>query len=106
MTKSLLYDRSGDQHHDAISPFYKSVRGSDLGAVLYYLARMLQPCENPLVIVCCLIMAVSEDVGLTNNALQTYATSVYLTTVKVGMKDTLSTLAQLVLTICLSKMSN
>ncbi|KAJ0425012.1 DNA polymerase III, clamp loader complex, gamma/delta/delta subunit [Aspergillus carlsbadensis] len=105
LTKSLLYDRSGDQHYDTISAFHKSVRGSDPDAALYYLARMLQSGENPLFIARRLVVAASEDVGLANNALQIYATSVYVMIEKLGISDTQSALAQLVVTMCLSKKS-
>jgi putative ATPase len=105
LTKGLLYDRSGDQHYDTISAFHKSVRGSDPDAALYYLIRMLQSGENPLFIVRRLIVAASEDIELANNALQTYATLVYLIIEKLGIKDTQSALAQLVVTMCLSKKS-
>lgn len=37
LTKTLVYDRSGDQHYDTISAFHKSVRGSNADAALYYL---------------------------------------------------------------------
>lgn len=37
LTKTLVYDRSGDQHYDTISAFHKSVRGSNPDAALYYL---------------------------------------------------------------------
>jgi putative ATPase len=46
LTKTLVYDRAGDQHYDTISAFHKSVRGSDPDAALYYLARMLQSGEE------------------------------------------------------------
>jgi replication-associated recombination protein RarA len=49
---------------------------------------MLQSGENPLFIVRRLIVAASEDIGLANNALQTYATLVYLMIEKLGIKDT------------------
>ncbi|KAL4986251.1 DNA polymerase III, clamp loader complex, gamma/delta/delta subunit [Aspergillus falconensis] len=105
LTKSLLYDRSGDQHYDTISAFHKSIRGSDPDAALYYLVRMLQSGEIPLFIARRLIVATSEDIGLANNALQTYATSVYMMIEKLGIEDTQSALAQLVITMCLSKKS-
>ena len=68
LTKTLVYDRAGDQHckkmfemgslkymltklpDDTISALHKSVRGSDPDAALYYLARMLQSGEDPLYI--------------------------------------------------------
>src|SRR6266550_3362077 len=48
--RSLLYDRAGDQHYDTISAFIKSVRGSDPDAALYWLMRMIDAGEDPLVI--------------------------------------------------------
>jgi len=37
LTRTLVYDRQGDQHYDTISAFHKSVRGSNPDAALYYL---------------------------------------------------------------------
>ena len=42
LTRTLVYDRSGDMHYDTISAFHKSVRGSNADAALYYLGRMLK----------------------------------------------------------------
>jgi putative ATPase len=55
LTKTLVYDRAGDQHYDTISAFHKSVRGSDPDAALYYLARMLVVSNFPLFLIrdCC-----------------------------------------------------
>src|SRR2546429_2119212 len=46
--RSLLYDRAGDQHYDTISAFIKSVRGSDPDAALYWLMRMIDAGEDPM----------------------------------------------------------
>ncbi|OGM42534.1 werner helicase interacting protein [Aspergillus bombycis] len=105
LTMHLNYDRSGDQHYDTISAFHKSIRGSDADAALYYLARMLKSGENPLFIARRLIVATSEDIGLANNVLQTYATSVYSVLEKLGIQDAQASLAQLVVMVCLSKKS-
>ena len=105
LTKSLLYDRSGDQHYDTISALHKSIRGSDPDAALYYLARMLKSGENPLFIARRLVVATSEDIGLANNSLQTYATSVYLLIETLGIQDIEAALAQLVIVMCLSEKS-
>lgn len=51
LTKTLVYDRAGDQHYDTISAFHKSVRGSDPDAALYYLARMLVVSSFPLFLI-------------------------------------------------------
>ena len=69
LTKTLVYDRNGDQHYDNISAFHKSIRGSDPDAALYYLARMLASGEDPLYIARRLIVIASEDVGLADNTM-------------------------------------
>jgi putative ATPase len=61
---TLLYDRMGDAHYDTISAFIKSVRGSDVDASLYWLARMLEAGEDPLFVARRLIILAAEDVGL------------------------------------------
>lgn len=50
LTKTLVYDRSGDMHYDTISAFHKSVRGSDPDGALFWLGRMLKSGEvhNPM----------------------------------------------------------
>jgi putative ATPase len=64
---STSYDRTGDARYDMISALHKSVRGSDGGAALYWLARMLTAGEDPLYIARRLIVMASEDIGLANN---------------------------------------
>lgn len=59
----FAYDARGDQHHDTISAFIKSIRGSDPDAAVYYLARMLESGEDPLFIARRLVILASEDVG-------------------------------------------
>jgi putative ATPase len=62
--RTLLYDKSGDQHYDTISALHKSLRGSDPDASLYWLGRMLEAGEDALYIVRRLIRFASEDVGM------------------------------------------
>ncbi len=59
----FAYDARGDHHHDTISAFIKSIRGSDPDAAVYYLARMLESGEDPLFIARRLVILASEDVG-------------------------------------------
>jgi pimeloyl-ACP methyl ester carboxylesterase len=40
--RSLLYDKSGEEHFNLISALHKSIRNSDADAALYWLARMLE----------------------------------------------------------------
>ncbi len=58
------YDKSGDGHYNLISALHKSLRGSDVDAALYWLARMLVGGEQPLYILRRMVRFASEDIGL------------------------------------------
>ncbi|TFG66981.1 MAG: replication-associated recombination protein A [Gemmatimonadales bacterium] len=58
------YDKSGDQHYNAISALHKAVRGSDVDGTLYWLARMLEAGEDPMYVARRLIRMALEDIGL------------------------------------------
>jgi putative ATPase len=61
--RSLLYDKSGEEHFNLISALHKSMRNSDPDAAVYWLARMLEAGEDPLYIARRLVRFASEDVG-------------------------------------------
>lgn len=60
--RALQYDRAGEEHHNTISAFIKSMRAGDVDAALYYLARMVAAGEDPLVIARRMVVFASEDV--------------------------------------------
>lgn len=69
--KSLLYDKTGEEHYNMISALHKSMRNSDPDAAIYWMCRMLEGGENPLYIARRLIRFASEDIGMADsNALQ------------------------------------
>ena len=69
--KSLLFDKTGEEHYNLISALHKSIRDSDADASLYWLARMLEAGEDPLFVARRLVRASTEDVGLADpNALR------------------------------------
>ncbi len=69
--KAIVYDAAGDAHHDTISAFIKSIRGSDPDAALYWLAKMLHAGEDPRFIARRIVISASEDIGLADsNALR------------------------------------
>jgi putative ATPase len=105
LTKTLVYDRAGDQHYDTISAFHKSIRGSDSDAALYYLARMLQSGEDPLFIARRLVVVASEDVGLADNTLLPLATATYTATQQIGMPEARIPLAHCTVALCLAPKS-
>jgi putative ATPase len=62
-SKTLLYDKSGEEHYNVVSALIKSMRGSDPDAALYWLLRMLEAGEDPLFLLRRLMIFASEDVG-------------------------------------------
>lgn len=87
LTKTLVYDRAGDQHYDTISAFHKSIRGSNPDAALYYLARMIQSGEDALYIARRLIVMASEDIGLADNSMLSLASATYNACEKIGLPE-------------------
>lgn len=59
-----LYDKSRDSHYNLISALHKSLRGSDVDAALYWLARMLEGGEDPFYILRRMVRFAVEDIGL------------------------------------------
>lgn len=105
LTKTLVYDRAGDQHYDTISAFHKSVRGSDPDAALYYLARMLQSGEDALFIARRMVVIASEDVGLADNTMLSLATATYTAVEKIGMPEARIPLGHCATALCLAPKS-
>jgi putative ATPase len=62
--KTLLYDKSGEEHFNLISALHKSVRSSDPDAALYWLARMMEGGEDRLYLARRLVRMAIEDIGL------------------------------------------
>lgn len=85
--KVPLYDKSGDYHYDNISAFIKSMRGSDVDATLYYLARMVASGEDPKFIARRMVIFASEDIGLAGNGALNLAVSCFEAIERVGMPE-------------------
>jgi putative ATPase len=61
--RTLLYDKSGEEHYNLISALHKSLRDSDPDAALYWMTRMLDSGEDPLYVARRLVRFASEDIG-------------------------------------------
>jgi putative ATPase len=61
--RTLLYDKSGEEHYNVTSAFIKSLRGSDPDAALYWMLRMLEAGDDPLFVARRMLIFASEDVG-------------------------------------------
>ncbi|WP_421990395.1 replication-associated recombination protein A [Qipengyuania sp.] len=59
-----VYDKDREGHYNLISALHKAVRGSDVQASLYYLARMLTAGEEPRFLARRLIRMAVEDIGM------------------------------------------
>lgn len=85
--KSLLYDKSGEEHYNLISALHKSMRNSDPDAAIYWMCRMLEGGENPLYISRRLIRFASEDIGMADSQALQVAVAAYQACHFLGMPE-------------------
>lgn len=105
-SRKSMYDKSDSSHHDTISAFIKSMRGSDPQATVHYLARMLVSGEDPMFIARRIVIAASEEVGLANNEALLVATAALQAVHQIGMPEARIILSHAALCVANSKKSN
>ncbi|MCH2430564.1 MAG: replication-associated recombination protein A [Acidimicrobiales bacterium] len=103
-TKALRYGR--DEHFDVISAFIKSIRGSDVDAGLYWLARMLDAGEDARFIARRLVILASEDVGMADPISLVVADAAARAVEFVGLPEARLNLAQAVVHLATAPKSN
>jgi putative ATPase len=81
------YDKKGDMHYNVISAFIKSMRGSNVDATLYYLARMIDAGEDPKFIARRMVIFASEDIGLAGNGALGLALQAFQAVERIGMPE-------------------
>jgi putative ATPase len=99
------YDKKGEQHYNVISAFIKSMRGSDVDAALYYLARMVQAGEDPKFIARRMVIFASEDIGLAGNGALGLAVDACMAVERVGMPESGIILSHVVCALAKAKKS-
>ena len=104
--RSLLYDKSGEEHYNLISALHKSMRNSDPDAAVYYMQRMLQGGEEPLYIARRLIRFASEDVGLADPQALPLCIAAYQACHFIGMPECDVNLAEAVIYLSMTAKSN
>ena len=104
--KSLLYDKSGEEHYNIISALHKSMRNSDPDASVYWLFRMLEGGEDPLYIARRIVRFASEDVGLADTNALNVAINVYHACHFLGMPECNVHLTEAVIYMSLAPKSN
>ena len=97
---------SNDAHYDLASALIKSIRGSDIDASLYYLARLIDAGESVEFIARRLVILSSEDIGNANPHALNLATSTYVSGAKIGYPEARILLGQCVVYLCSSPKSN
>ena len=99
------YDRDGDAHYDVISAYQKSMRGSDVNAALFYLARLVE--SGDLISACRrLVVCACEDVGLAYPQIIPIVKSCVDIAMQVGFPEARIPLADAVIMVCLAPKSN
>ncbi|TLP39267.1 replication-associated recombination protein A [Arcobacter arenosus] len=97
---------SKDTHYDLASAMIKSLRGSDVDAALYYLARLIDGGESVEFITRRLVIFASEDIGNANPNALNLAVSTMLATSKIGYPESRIILGQCVVYLASCPKSN
>jgi putative ATPase len=104
--RTLLYDKSGEEHYNLISALHKSMRNSDPDASVYWLARMVEAGEDPLYIARRLVRFASEDVGNADPQALTVAVAAKEAVHFIGMPEGNTALAQAAIYLATAPKSN
>ena len=104
--RSLLYDKSGEEHYNLISALHKSMRNSDPDAAVYWMYRMLDGGEEPLYIARRLVRFASEDVGLADSNALRVAINAYQACHFLGMPECDVNLAHAAVYLSMAPKSN
>jgi len=104
--RSLLYDKTGEEHYNLISALHKSMRNSDPDATVYWLARMIESGEDPLYIARRLVRFASEDIGNAAPQALTLAVAAKDAVHFIGMPEGNTALAQAAIYLAVAPKSN
>jgi putative ATPase len=85
--KFLRFDKHGEEHHNTISAFIKSMRASQPDAALYYLARMIESGQDPLYIARRMVVFASEDIGMAQPTALVVANDVFRACEVIGLPE-------------------
>jgi len=104
--QQIGYDATGDDHYDLASALIKSIRGSDVDASIYWLARMLEGGEDIRFLCRRLVILASEDVGNADPAALSMAVAAMQACEFIGLPECQLTLSQTVAYLALAPKSN
>lgn len=98
-------DKDGDSHYDLLSAFQKSIRGSDVDASIYYLARLIHAGDFDS-IYRRMSVIVYEDIGLANPSMGPKVMAAISACERLGMPELVIPLSEVVIELALSPKSN
>lgn len=105
-TKSLRYDKHGEEHYNIISALHKAMRNSDVDAAVYWCSRMIDGGEDPLYIARRLVRFASEDVGLADTNALRVASNTFQACQFLGLPECDVHLTECVIYLALAPKSN
>ena len=97
---------NSESHYDFTSALIKSIRGSDIDASLYWLARLIVGAEEPAFIARRLVILASEDIGNANPNALNLAVSTMNAVAKIGYPEARIVLSQCVIYLASCPKSN
>ena len=106
LERQVRYDRLADEHFDTISAFIKSIRGSDVDASVFWLAKMLKAGEEPEFIARRLLISASEDIGNADPHAISLALAAYQAVERLGLPESNFALAQATIYLASAPKSN
>ena len=101
----FFHDKNEDGHYDVISAFQKSIRGSDVNASLYYLARLIEA-EDLDIIYRRMTVIAYEDIGLANPSMGPRVDACINACERLGLPEARIPLSVMVIDLALSPKSN
>lgn len=101
---NYMFDKNEDGYYNTLSAFQKSIRGSDVNAALFYLARLCEA-EDLVSIERRLLVTAYEDIGLANPSAVDRAFNAIETAKKVGFPEAVIPLSFAVIDLTLSPKS-
>lgn len=104
--QQIGYDATGDDHYDLASALIKSIRGSDVDAAIYWLARMLQGGDDIRFLCRRLVILASEDIGNADPHALPLAVAAMQACEFIGLPECQLTLSQTVAYLALAPKSN
>lgn len=104
--RAALHDRDREGHYNLLSALHKTIRGSDVDAALFYLARLLAGGEDPRVICRRLTRAASEDVGMADPQALTVCLNAWEAFERLGTPEGELAVAQAVIYLATAPKSN